>query len=112
MLHLRPSKRPSLVLCHPNPIKPIIVEVDASTFTIGAIQMSMECYTFWHSTRQNSIPHEVNYPIYDKLYAIISTFEEWKPYLARTQHQVQVVIYHKISYMQTKPKASLLVQIT
>ena len=43
-----------------------------------------------------SVP-EINYPVYDKeLAAIISSFTEWRPYLAGAQHHIQVVIDHKI----------------
>ena len=39
---------------------------------------------------------KINYPIYDKeLAAIISAFEEWRPYLVGAQHHVEVVTNHK-----------------
>ncbi len=39
---------------------------------------------------------EINYQVYDKeLLAIITAFEQWKPYLARAQHRVQVLTNHK-----------------
>jgi hypothetical protein len=39
---------------------------------------------------------EINYQVYDKdLLVIITAFEQWRPYLARAQHRVQVLTDHK-----------------
>ena len=82
------------VLLHPNPTKTFIVEMDASNSTIGAIcQQNVAPRGILLVKIQT--PNEVNYVVYDKLYAITSTFEEWKPCLVGGQHQVQVAIDHK-----------------
>jgi hypothetical protein len=39
---------------------------------------------------------KINYQVYDKeLLAIITTFEQWRPYLVGAQHRVQVLTDHK-----------------
>ena len=87
------------VLLHPNPTKPFIVETDASDFAIGAIlsqpdEDGVEHPVAYYS-RKFAAP-EINYPIYDKeLAAIISAFEEWRPYLIGAQHRIQVITDHK-----------------
>jgi hypothetical protein len=50
-------------------------------------------FTFYSWKLTNA---EINYQVYDKeLLAIITTFEQWRPYLAGVQHRVQVLTNHK-----------------
>ena len=76
-----------------------MVQTDASNFAIGAILSQSNNDGILHPIAFYSrkfTPPEINYPIYDKeLSAIISAFEEWRPYLAGAQHRVQVVTDHK-----------------
>ncbi len=79
--------------------KPFIVETDASDFALGAILSQfgidglLHPITFYSRKLTSA---EINYQVYNKeLMAIITTFEQWRPYLAGAQHQVQVLIDHK-----------------
>ena len=87
------------VLLHPDLTKPFTIETDASDFAIGAILSQSDNNGILHPVAFYSrkfTPPEINYPVYDKeLSAIIAAFEEWRPYLAGTQHRVQVVTDHK-----------------
>ena len=87
------------VLLHADPTKPFQVETNASDFAIHAILSQADDTNLMHLVAyysQKFTAFEINYPIYDKeLVAIIAAFEEWRPYLAGTQHRVQVVIDHK-----------------
>jgi hypothetical protein len=77
---LKQAFRTSLVLLHPDPIKPSQVETDASDFFIEAVLSQPDKAGVFHpvdyySRRFTAL--EINYPIYDKeLLAIITTFEE------------------------------------
>ena len=88
-----------LVLLHPDPTKSFIVETNASNFAIDAILSQPDNDGVHHLVAYYSckfIALEINYPIYDKeLAAIISVFEEWRPYLVGAQHRVEVVTDHK-----------------
>ena len=87
------------ILLHPDPTNSFIVEAGASDFVIGVI-LSQPDNDGVHNpvayySRKFTAP-EINYPIYDKeLAAIISVFEEWRPYLVGAQHRVEVVTDHK-----------------
>jgi hypothetical protein len=89
------------VLVHPNPTKHFQVETDASDFALGAILSQLDDDGTLHPVAYYSrkfSASEINYPVYDKeLIAIISAFVEWRSYLARAQHCIQVVIDHKNS---------------
>ena len=83
---LKSSFVTTLILLHPDPTKPLIVEIDAPYFAIGAIPSQPDNNGVHHSksyySRKFTTP-EINYPIYDKeLATIISAFEEWRPYLS------------------------------
>ncbi len=87
------------ILIHPDPAKPFIVETNASDFALGAILSQFGIDGLLHTVAFYSrklTSAEINYPVYDKeLLAIITTFEQWRPYLARAQHRVQVLTDHK-----------------
>jgi hypothetical protein len=87
------------VLIHLDPAKPFIVETDASDFALGAILSQFGIDGLLHPVTFYSrklTSAEINYQVYDKeLLAIITAFEQWRPYLAGAQHQVQVLIDHK-----------------
>src|SRR5882724_230173 len=76
------------ILAHFNPDNPIIVETDASDYTIAAIisQISpddgdLHPIVFYSRSMQ---PAELNYEIYDKeLLAILEAFQQWRNYLIR-----------------------------
>jgi hypothetical protein len=87
------------ILIHPDLAKPLIVETDASDFALGAILFQFGIDGLLHpiafySRKLTSV--EINYQVYDKeLLAIITTFEQWRPYLVGTKHQIQVLTDHK-----------------
>jgi len=87
------------ILIHPDPAKPFIVETNASDFALGAIISQFGIDGLLHPIAfysQKLTSAEINYQVYDKeLLAIITAFEQWRPYLAGAQHQVQVLTDHK-----------------
>jgi hypothetical protein len=87
------------ILIHPDPAKPFIVETDVSNFALGAILSQFGIDGLLHPVAfysQKLTSAEINYQVYDKeLLAIITAFEQWRPYLARAQHRVQVLTDHK-----------------
>jgi hypothetical protein len=87
------------ILIHPDPAKPFIVETDASDFALGAILSQFGIDGLLHPVAFYSrklTSAEINYQVYDKeLMAIITAFEQWRPYLAGAQHRVQVLTDHK-----------------
>jgi hypothetical protein len=78
------------ILIHPDPAKPFIVETDASDFALGAILSQfgidgLQHPVAFYSRKLTNV--EINYQVYDKeLLAIITAFEQWRPYLAGAQH--------------------------
>jgi len=78
------------VLIHPDPAKPFIVETNTLDFSLGAILSQFEIDGLLHPVVFYSwklTSAEINYQVYDKeLLAIITAFEEWRPYIARAQH--------------------------
>jgi hypothetical protein len=87
------------ILIHPNPAKPFIVETDAFDFALGAIISQFGIDGLLHPVvfySRKLTSAEINYQVYDKeLLAIITTFKQWRPYLAGVQHRVQVLTDHK-----------------
>jgi hypothetical protein len=75
------------ILIHPDPAKPFTVETDASDFALGAILSQSGIDGLLHPVTfysQKLTSAEINYQVYDKeLLAIITTFEQWRPYFAR-----------------------------
>jgi hypothetical protein len=87
------------ILIHPDPAKPFIMETNASDFALGAILSQFGIDGLLHPVAFYSrklTSAEINYQVYDKeLLAIITAFEQWRPYLAGAQHRVQVLTDHK-----------------
>jgi hypothetical protein len=87
------------ILIHPDPAKPFIVETDASNFALGAILSQFGIDGLLHPVAfysQKLTSAEINYQVYDKeLLAIITTFKQWRRYLAGVQHRVQILTDHK-----------------
>jgi hypothetical protein len=75
------------------------VETDVSDFALGAILSQFGIDGLMHPVAFYSwklTSAEINYQVYDmELLAIITTFEQWRPYLAGAQHRVQVLTDHK-----------------
>jgi hypothetical protein len=88
-----------LCLIHLDPAKPFIVETNVSDFVLGAILSQFGINGLLHPVAFYSrklTSAEINYHVYDnELLAIIMAFEQWRPYLAGAQHQVQVLTDHK-----------------
>jgi hypothetical protein len=76
-----------------------IVETNPSDFALGAILSQFGIDGLLHPVAFYSrklTSAKINYQVYDKeLLAIITAFEQWRPYLARVQHRVQVLTDHK-----------------
>ncbi len=74
------------ILIHPDPAKPFIVEIDILDFALGAILCQFGIDGLLHPVAFYSrklTGAEINYQVYDKeLLAIITAFEQWRPYLA------------------------------
>ncbi|EAQ87652.1 hypothetical protein CHGG_04271 [Chaetomium globosum CBS 148.51] len=87
------------VLMLSDPSKPFEVEADASDFAIGGQLGQRDKDGKLHPVAFFSKKLEgprLNYPIHDKeLLAIIEAFQEWRPYLSGTTHEVQVYTDHK-----------------
>jgi hypothetical protein len=87
------------ILIHLDPVKPFIVETDASDFALGAILSQFGIDGLLHPVAFYSrklTSAEINYQVYNKeLLAIITAFEHWRLYLVGAQHRVQVLIDHK-----------------
>ncbi len=75
------------------------METDVSDFALGVILSQFGIDGLLHPVAFYSrklINAKINYQVYDKeLLAIITTFEQWRPYLAEAQHRVQVLTDHK-----------------
>ena len=88
------------VLTHFDPANPIVVETDASDYTIAAIisQISpdngdLHPIAFYSCGMK---PAKLNYEIYDKeLLAIFAAFQQWCNYLEGSTHAVLVLSDHK-----------------
>jgi hypothetical protein len=87
------------VLMLPDPKKPFEVETDASDYAVGGQLGQRDDNGKLHPVAffsQKISGPPLNYPVHDKeLMAIIKAFEEWKPYLSGTTHEVQVYTDHK-----------------
>jgi len=78
------------ILIHPDPAKPFIVETNVSDFALGAILSQFGIDGLLHPVAFYSrklTSAEISYQVYDKEFlAIITAFEQWRPYLAGAQH--------------------------
>jgi len=101
------SKSPILLM--PDPMKPFVVESDASKFITGAILRQQDMNGDWHPCEYISHSFDVmqrNYKIYDcKLLGIICTLETWRHYMLSSQHLVTIFSNHKnMMYFRTAQK--------
>jgi len=87
-------------LAHFDPSKVVIIETDASDFTIREAVLSQRDKenrlhpVAFHSRRFQ--PAEINYEIHDKeLLAIVDAFKHWRRFWKRAIHQVQVFSDHQ-----------------
>jgi len=82
------------ILAHFDPTKPVIIETDASDFTIGAVLSQRNDENRLHPVAFHSRkfqPAEINYEIHDKeLLAIVDAFKHWRRYCEGATHQIQV----------------------
>ncbi|KAK3572485.1 hypothetical protein QTP86_033914 [Hemibagrus guttatus] len=88
------------LLTHPDPDRPFVVEVDASTTGVGVVlsqQQGNPCKLHpcaFFSRKLN--PAEVNYDIGNReLLAIKLALEEWRPWLEGAKHTFMVLTDHK-----------------
>jgi len=94
------------ILQHFNPAKPIILQTDASRFTIAGIFNQYDCFGVlrpvnFYSRKYSSA--EQNYDTYDgKLLAIVERLKQWRHYLEGANHKVLIQCDHKnLEYFQT-----------
>ena len=87
------------ILCHFDYDREIIVETDASDYVSAGILSQYDDDSVLHPVAFYSKKHspaECNYEIYNKeLMAIVWAFEEWRPHLEGSRHQIQVLSDHK-----------------
>jgi len=86
--------------------KPVIIETDATDFTIGAVLSQRDPEGKLHPVAFRSRkfqPAEINYEIHDKeLLAIVDAFKYWRRYGEGAMHQVQVYSDHQnLEYFTT-----------
>lgn len=88
-----------VLLQHPDPDKPFVLEVDASDFGLGAVlsqideDQNLRPVSFY--SRQMCAA-ERNYPIYDKeLLAVFAAFKEWRHLLLSSKEPISVITDHK-----------------
>jgi len=84
----------------------VIIETDASDFTIGAILSQWDEERRLHPVAFHSRklqPAEINYKIHDKeLLAVVDAFKHWRRYCKGATHQVQVYSDHQnLEYFTT-----------
>jgi len=84
----------------------VIVETDASHFTLGAVLSQRDVENRLHPEVFHSWkfqPAEINYEIHDKeLLAVVDTFKHWRHYCEGVTHQVQVFLDHQnLEYFAT-----------
>jgi len=87
-------------LASPQDSKPFHIEADSSDFASGAVLFQrLPGEEKWHLVAFYSkflSPVEQNYKIHDKeMLAIIHTLEEWRHFLERARHPVEIWMDHK-----------------
>jgi hypothetical protein len=79
------------------PMRQIVVETDASDFTIGAalsevIDGQLHLIAFYSRKMDTA---EINYDIHDtELLTIVASLKEWRQYLEEAYHQIQIHTDH------------------
>ena len=94
------------ILAHFDATKPVIIETDASDFTIGAVLSQRDEENRLHPVAFHSRkfqPAEINYEIHDKeLLAVVDAFKHWRRYCEGAVHPVQVLSDHQnLEYFTT-----------
>jgi len=94
------------ILVHFQPQEPVIGEMDASDFTLGAVLSQCDGNNHLHPVAFYSgkfSPAEINYEIHHKeLLAIVYAFKHWRQYCKGAVHQVQVFSdYQNLEYFTT-----------
>jgi len=98
------------VLVSPQDSEPFRIEADSSDFASGAIlSQRLPGEEKWHPVAfysKSLSPVERNYEIHDKeMLAIICALEEWRHFLERAQHPVEIWTDHKnLEYFITAKK--------
>lgn len=86
------------VLIQPDPLRPFILETDASAIAVGAVSYQKDKKGILHPVAYFSKTldaAEHNYPIYDReLLAIIKALEHWRVYLLDAPHKIQILTNH------------------
>lgn len=102
---LRQAFTSAPILIHADPLKPYIMEADASDFALGAVLSQVaddeRLHPIAFHSRKFTAP-EINYEVHDKeLLAIEDSFEEWREYLEGSPHQITVYTDHRnLQYFQ------------
>jgi hypothetical protein len=105
---LKPAFTTAPILRHFDYDQEIIVETDASDYISTSVLSQYDDEGILHPITffsKKHTPAEYNYEIYDKeLMAIVRAFQEWRPKLEGTLHQIQVLSNHKNleDFMSTK----------
>ncbi|EUC56544.1 Transposon Tf2-1 polyprotein, partial [Rhizoctonia solani AG-3 Rhs1AP] len=88
-----------LVLAHPNPDKPYLIETDASGVAMGARLSQKQDDGQYHPIAFMSKSFqgaEKNYDVHDKeLLAVITALKEWRFFLEGCQHRITVLSNHR-----------------
>ena len=98
------------VLVSPQDSEPFCIKADSSDFTSGAVlSQQLPGEEKWHPVAFYSkflSPVEQNYEIHDKeMLAIIRALEEWRHFLERARHLVEIWTDHKnLEYFMTAKK--------
>jgi hypothetical protein len=93
----------------PDPMKPFIVESDASKFATGGVLKQQDMNGDWHPCGFISHTFDAtqrNYDIYDReLLGIIRALETWRHFLQGSPHPVMILSDHKnLTYFRTVQK--------
>ena len=87
------------ILQHADPMRPFVLETDASDYALGAVLSQSGRDGLLHPIAYHSrkfTAAEINYEIYDKeLLAIVDSFEVWRHFLEGAQHPITVFTDHK-----------------
>jgi len=100
----------ALVLVSPQDSESFCIEADSSDFASGAIlSQRLPEEEKWHPVAfysKSLSPVEQNYEIHDKeMLAIICALEEWRHFLERARHPVEIWTDHKnLEYFMTAKK--------
>jgi len=94
------------ILAHFDPLRPVIIETNASDFAIGAVLSQRDNENRLHPVAFQSRkfqPAEINYEIHDKeLLAVVEAFKYWRWYCEGATQQIQVYLDHQnLKYFTT-----------